>query len=113
MGITEIEGVHIYGKYYNYGRMGPTTVKKEFYFKHKTVLEAAPITGEWLGKKFNKTFPNVKFTFKKMFLELSNEDLLQIASLLGINYIKKLCDSSNEELNWLRKHVRDIIENIE
>lgn len=86
MGKTEIDGYIITGEYYNYGKLGPANVPRKVFLKNISILIEVPITDKWLSEKFNKDFPEVKFTITQMF-EMDWTTLVQIARLMGIPYI--------------------------
>ena len=85
MGIAEIDGVTIAGKYYNYGRLGAKNVPYLFWRKHNDKLEQIPITRQWLEKKTGKKFP-LDIPLTKDMSDLDWHTLLEMASLLGIDY---------------------------
>lgn len=87
MGYSTIEGHRVYGKCYSYGSFGPTSIPKKVYFKYRDILEEVEITGKWLSEKTGKQFPSVKFFITRM-STLNLETTIEIATLLGIKFIK-------------------------
>jgi hypothetical protein len=87
MGYTSVEGRRVYGEFYSYGRFGPTEITYEEFRQHRSILSEIPITGEWLSKKFGKSFPSCSFKYTEM-RKLDFGKLIEIAILLGIDYRK-------------------------
>lgn len=91
MGYTTLDGIRVYGKYYNYGSFGPSDIPFQTYKRHKDILEDAVYTKEWLESKFKKEFPDISFTVQDIF-GLDSKTLISLARLVGVNY------TSNKEL---------------
>lgn len=87
MGYTSVGGHRVYGKCYAYGSFGATKIPRSVYFKHREILEEVEITGDWLSKKTGKKFPQLSFYLTKMY-EVDLDSLINIAQLLGIEFIK-------------------------
>ena len=109
MGYTTVEGRRVYGKFFNYGRFGPTEMAYEVFRKNRALLEEEYITNEWLSKRFGIDFPSVRFKITEMW-KLDFEPLIQVANLLGINYRKSRYPTTTEK-RALRKAVVRKIEN--
>ena len=109
MGCSTINGHRVYGRFYAYGSFGPTSLSRKVFLKHKEILEEAEISKEWLRSKTGKEFPT---GFK--ISELYNFDFdttINIAKLLGINYIKSKKPTSAEQ-SALRKSIMNKIDSL-
>jgi len=94
MGCSTIKGRRVYGKFYALGSFGPTSVPRKTFLEYKSVLEEVEITKKWLFKKTGKHFPT---GFKITGLSLVDFDVvINIAKLLGIEYIKSRKPTSKE-----------------
>jgi len=87
MGYTSVDGQRVYGKYFSYGRFGPTEITYKQFCKYRDILVECPITGEWLTNKFGKKFPDCSFKYTEM-RKLDFATLIKIARLLDIDYRK-------------------------
>lgn len=106
-----IDGIALYGKYYARGSFGATNVSRQFYTKHKEVLEEFEITSEWLKRKFNKEFPSLAFT-PKNFWTIDFHTVVEFARLLGIDYKwSSQREFTDVEKRALRRSVLARIEN--
>ena len=87
LGYTSINGRRIYGEFFSYGRFGPAEVTYKEFREYRDILSELPITGEWLGRKFGKDFPECSFKYSEM-RKLDFGKLIEIAKLLDIDYRK-------------------------
>ena len=95
MGRSTVDGYNVYGKYYAYGTFGPTNLPRSVFVKNKDVLEEIEIDKGWLLKKTGNAFPT---SFKTTELYTFDFDVtVQIARLLGIDYIKSKNPSTKEQ----------------
>ncbi len=95
MGSSTINGRGVYGRFYALGSFGPTNVTRKTFLKHKNILEEIEITKEWLLKKTGKCFPVGFKTGELHFLDF--DVTIDIARLLGVEYIKSRKPSSTEQ----------------
>lgn len=86
MGYTEIEGKRIYGKFYNYGRMGPTKASKEFYWRNKEYLIPVFWDSDTITKVIGRQCPAITpFTYSNM-SELTEEEIKSLCAYFSIDY---------------------------
>lgn len=85
MGYTSIGNKRVYGKFFSYGRFGPTDIPYELFLKHQEQLEEVEYTRDILEEKFGGTFPATSFKLSKLKL-IPFENLVEIARALGIDY---------------------------
>lgn len=85
MGYMSLGPHRIYGKYFNYGRFGPSDIPRQMYKENKDILTEAEYTTEWLEEKFDKKFPQVSFKISE-FYKVDIDTLIEIALLVGIKY---------------------------
>ena len=106
MGSSTISGHRVYGRFYAYGSFGPTNMPRPTFLKNKSVLEEIEITTEWLLEKTGKAFP---VSFKTTELSHLNFDVvIDIAKLLGIEYIKSKVPSAAEQSALRRTIIKRI-----
>lgn len=103
MGYTSIEGRRIYGRFFNYGRFGPTEISYDVFRKNRALLEEEYITDEWLNKRFGANFPSVNLKLTEMW-KIDFKLLIRIANLLGIKYTKPRHPTITEK-NALRRAI--------
>lgn len=101
MGSSIIDGRRIYGRYFNYGKFGPTEIPKKTYINNKDVLEEAEYNKRILEEKFGGEFPDVKFKITKL-IKLPFDKTIELAAALGIEYIKSRKPSRGERLSLRR-----------
>jgi hypothetical protein len=91
----------VYGKKFAYGSFGPTDIPSDVYKKNKNILEEAEYTKEWLDKNFNNEFPNISFKLSRLY-QIDIDVLIQIASCVGINYLRNKKVSVQEKRTLCR-----------
>ena len=95
MGCSTIKGRRVYGRFYAFGSFGPANISRKTFLEYKSVLEEIEISQKWLLKKTGEKFP---VAFKTSELHLIDFDVvIDIAKLLGIEYIKSRRPSSTEQ----------------
>ena len=104
MGYISIGGQRIYGKFFSYGRFGPTEIPFNLFIENKERLEEVEYTADILEQKFGRKFPDISFKLSKINL-ISFEDLVKIAHALGIDYLKGRQKPSIQHKRALRKSV--------
>jgi hypothetical protein len=95
MGCSTINGRRVYGRFYAYGSFGSTNLPRSVFLKHKDILEEIEISQEWLLEKTGKHFP-CAFKTSELYL-LDFDVIIDIAKLLGIEYIKSRKPTSAEQ----------------
>jgi len=94
----------IYGEYFNYGRFGPSDIPKKLFRAHKDILVEAEYTTEWLENKFGGKFPELSFKLSE-FWRIETETLIELARLVGVDYINRRGKPTDLELRALRRAV--------
>ena len=103
MGYTTIGDKRVYGKYFNYGRFGPTNIPRSLFKKHQDLLEEVEYDEKILKKIFGVTFPVVKFKISQLY-KLDFDKLIEVARLIGIKYIPSR-NPTDSQRRALRKSV--------
>lgn len=109
MGCSTVNGRRVYGEFYALGSFGPTNVPRKMFLENKSILEEIELTQKWLFEKTGKSFPT---GFKTSSLHLLDFNLvIEIAELLGIEYIKSKKPSSIEKSS-LRRSISKLIDTL-
>lgn len=109
MGRSIVSGHRVCGRFYARGSFGPTNMPRATFLKNKSVLEEIEITPSWLFQKTGKIFPTGFKTTELSRLEF--DVIIDIAKLLGIEYIKSKRPSGVEE-SALRRAIIRIIDSL-
>lgn len=104
MGYLSLGPHRIYGKYFNYGRFGPANIPKKLYRANKDILVEAEYTTEWLEEKFGGKFPELQFKLSE-FWRVDTETLVELARLVGVDYINRRGKPTDLELRALRRAI--------
>ncbi len=104
MGYSKIEEHNVYGEFFNYGRFGPVDIPRKLYSENKGILKEAKYTKEWLENRFDKEFPDIKFTISTL-KNIPFNKIVMLAKAFGINYISSSRRASVREKFWLRKSI--------
>ena len=111
MGYTSINGKRVYGEFFSYGSFGPTEVTYKEFNEFREMLRELPITGEWLGRKFGKDFPQCSFKYTEM-RKLDFNKLIEIAKLLDIDYRKSRHPTDTDRRALKKAVIKKIDQNI-
>ncbi len=109
MGYTAIDGKRIYGEGFCYGRFAPTEMSYELFREYRDVLKEVPITTEWLVKRFDTEFPDIILTYENTYENITFDDLISVAKVLGLEYIKSSKPTKSEK-RALRRSIISIID---
>ncbi len=104
MGYTSIGNQRVYGKFFSYGKFGPTDIPYELFLTHQEQLEEVGYTKDILEEEFGGKFPTISFKLSKLKL-IPFENLVEIARSLGIDYHKGRQKPSLQHKRALRRSV--------
>ena len=108
MGYTSIGDKRIYGKFFNYGRFGPTNIPRSVFRENKEILEEVEYDEKILNNIFNVEFPVVRFKISE-FWRIDFNTLIIMAQKMGIQYVKRQKNPNDIEKRALRKSVLKLI----
>lgn len=112
MGYTTVDGKRVYGENFNYGRFGPTEISYESFRRYRDVLKEVPMTAAWLATRFGVPFPDICLSFVDTFQHMTFDELVDVAKLIGLRYVKSRKPSKAEK-RALRRSVIRVIDNHE